>query len=266
MEYGYGCPDIQTARELLASFEQSAKENRAVQLLPNIQALRCRLALYEGDMDTAGRWMKTAPDEDREFCSLERYRYLTKVRCYLAGGEYTKAQALLEKLRYYGEQTNRPYIQMETGLLSAIAKERMGGPWQEELAAVLKEAEHYCFLRLITEEGAAVWPLLQREKKTLQEAGTMDKDWLRRLLDEAAEVARRYPLYLKKRAAAAADFGGTALTILRLQADGLSVNQIAQRLELKPDNVKYHIKENYRKLKVDSKTDALLAARSLGLL
>lgn len=258
--------DSPAARELLASFEQSVKENRAVQLLPNIQALRCRLALYEGDMDMVERWMKTAPDEDREFCSLERYRYLTKVRCYLANGAYTKAQALLEKLRYYAEQTGRPYVRMETGLLSAITKERVGGPWQEELATVLKEAERYRFLRLITEEGAAVWPLFQREKKALQEAGTLNKDWLRRLLAEAEEVARRYPLYLKKRAAVAADFKGVALTILRLQADGLSVNRIAQRLDLKPDNVKYHIKENYRKLNVDNKTDALLAARSLGLL
>ena len=258
--------DSPAARELLASFEQSVRENRAVQLLPNIQALRCRLALYEGDMDMVERWMKTAPDEDREFCVLERYRYLTKVRCYLANGEYTKAQALLEKLRYYAEQTGRPYVRMETGLLSAITKERVGGPWQEELATVLKEAERYRFLRLITEEGAAVWPLFQREKKALQEAGTLNKDWLRRLLAEAEEVARRYPLYLKKRAAVAADFKGVALTILRLQADGLSVNRIAQRLDLKPDNVKYHIKENYRKLNVDNKTDALLAARSLGIL
>ena len=258
--------DSTAARELLASFEQSVREHRAVQLLPNIQALRCRLALYEGDMDMVERWMKTAPDEDREFCVLERYRYLTKVRCYLANGEYTKAQALLEKLRYYAEQTGRPYVRMETGLLSAITKERVGGPWQEELAIVLKEVERYRFLRLITEEGAAVWPLFQREKKALQEAGTLNKDWLRRLLAEAEEVARRYPLYLKKRAAVAADFKGVALTILRLQADGLSVNRIAQRLDLKPDNVKYHIKENYRKLNVDNKTDALLAARSLGLL
>ena len=256
----------QAARELLASFEQSAKENRALQLLPNIQALRCRLALYEGNMDAVERWMKTAPNEDIEFCSLERYRYLTKVRCYLANGEYMKAQALLEKLRYYAEQTNRPYVRMETGLLSAVTKERAGGPWQEELTAVLREAESYRFLRLITEEGAAVWPLLQREKKAMQSAGTLDKDWLRRVLDEAAEVSRRYPLYLKKRAAAAADFSDTALAILRLQADGLSVNQIAQELALKPDNVKYHIKENYRKLNVDNKADALLAARSLGLL
>ena len=258
--------DSPAARELLASFEQSVKENRAVQLLPNIQALRCRLALYEGDMDIVERWMKTAPDEDREFCVLERYRYLTKVRCYLANGEYTKAQALLEKLRYYAEQTGRPYVRMETGLLSAITKERVGGPWQEELATVLKEAERYRFLRLITEEGAAVWPLFQREKKALQEAGTLNKDWLRRLLAEAEEVARRYPLYLKKRAAVAADFKGVALTILRLQADGLSLNQIAQRLDMKPFSVSYHIQENYRKLNVSRKADALIAARSLGIL
>lgn len=258
--------DIQAARELLASFEQSAKENRALQLLPNIQALRCRLALYEGNMDAVERWMKTAPDEDIEFCSLERYRYLTKVRCYLANGEYTKAQALLEKLRYYAEQTNRPYVRMETGLLSAVTKERAGGPWQEELTTVLREAESYRFLRLITEEGAAVWPLLQQEKKALQSAGTLDKDWLRRVLDEAAEVSRRYPLYLKKRAAAAADFSGTALTILRLQADGLSLNQIAKKLDMKPFSVSYHIQENYRKLNVSRKADALLAARSMGIL
>ena len=256
----------QAARELLASFEQAAREKRAFQLLPNIQALKCRMELWEGNLDGVERWMKTAPDEDVEFCSLERYRYLTKARCYLANGEYMKAQALLEKLRYYAEQTNRPYVRMETGLLSAITKERAGGPWQDELAAVLREAESYRFLRLITEEGAAVWPLLQREKKAMQSAGTLDKDWLRRMLDEAAEVSRRYPLYLKKRAAASTDFGGTALTILRLQADGLSVNRIAQRLELKPDNVKYHIKENYRKLSADNKADALLAARSLGLI
>ena len=258
--------DSTAARELLASFEQSVREHRAVQLLPNIQALRCRLTLYEGDMDTAGRWMETAPDEDREFCVLERYRYLTKVRCYLANGAYTKAQALLEKLRYYAEQTNRPYIRMETGLLSAITKERVGGPWREELAAVLKEAEHYRFLRLITEEGAAVWSLFQQEKKALREAGELDKDWLRRLLAEAEEMSRRYPLYLKKQSAAAADFGGTALTILRLQADGLTIGQIAQELGLKRDNVKYHMKENYRKLEASNKMDAMLTARKLGLL
>ena len=258
--------DIQAAGELLTSFERSVRENQALQLLPNIQALRCRLALYEGDINGVDQWMEAAPDENKEFCSLERYRYLTKVRCYLAKGEYLTAQALLEKLRYYAEKMNRPYIRMEVGLLSAIAKERMGGSWQEELSAALKEAESYRFLRLISEEAAAIWPLLHREKKALMENGSLDQDWLHRLLEETEEMARRYPLYLKKRTAALSDFSETALTILRLQADGLSLNQIAKRLEMKPFSVSYHIQENYRKLNVSRKADALLAARSLGLL
>ena len=217
-------------------------------------------------MDAVERWMENAPDENREFFSIERYRYLTKVRCYLAAGEYLTAQALLEKLRYYAEQTGRPYIRMETGLLSAVAKERMGGPWREELSAVLKEAEGYRFLRLISEEGAAAWPLLRGEKKGLLEGGELEQSWLKRLLGETEGMARRYPLYLKKRAATAADFGETALTILRLQADGLSLNQIARRLGMKSFSVSYHIQENYKKLNVTRKADALLAARSLGIL
>ena len=258
--------DIQAAGELLTSFERSVRENQALQLLPNIQALRCRLALYEGDINGVDQWMEAAPDENKEFCSLERYRYLTKVRCYLAKGEYLTAQALLEKLRYYAEKMNRPYIRMEVGLLSAIAKERMGGSWQEELSAALKEAESYRFLRLISEEAAAIWPLLHRDKKALLQNGSLDQNWLHRLLEETEEMARRYPLYLKKRTAALSDFSETALTILRLQADGLSLNQIAKRLEMKPFSVSYHIQENYRKLNVSRKADALLAARSLGLL
>lgn len=95
--------DMQAAKELLDAFEQSVRESRTVQLLPNMQALRCRLALYDRDMDSVERWLKTAPVEDKEFCSLERYRCLTKVRCYLANGEYLMAQSLLEKLRYYTE-------------------------------------------------------------------------------------------------------------------------------------------------------------------
>nr|WP_202621111.1 LuxR C-terminal-related transcriptional regulator [Pseudoflavonifractor sp. 524-17] len=257
--------DIQAARELLVSFESSVRENRAVQLLPNMQALCCRLALYEGDLDTVEQWLKTAPDE-MEFCSLERYRYLTKVRCYLAKGEYLKAQALLEKVRYYAEQTNRTYVRMETGLLSAVTKERAGGPWQEELTAVLREAGGYRFLRLISEEGAAVWTLLQKAKRELLTDEALNQEWLGRLLNETEEMSRRYPLYLKKRTAAVSDFGDTALSILRLQADGLSVNQIAERLHMKPFTVSYHIKENYRKLNVSRKADALLAARSFGLI
>lgn len=46
----------------------------------------------------------------------------------------------------------------------------------------------------------------------------------------------------------------------------MSVNRIAQELSMKPATVKYHTQENYRKLSVTGKADAVLAARSLGII
>lgn len=257
--------EIQTAAEVLASFEKGVREQGAVQLLPNIGALKCRLALYQGDREAVQTWMGQAPDEDREFCIMERYRYLTKVRCYLSLGEYLKAQALLEKLRYYAEKCKRTYVRMEVCFLSAIVKYRTGGAWKEEFLSALQEACGYHFIRLVSEEGAAVQELFAAGKSFLEKE-IPDKEWLSRLLEETGKVAVRYPVYLKREFAKAPDFCEAALSILRLQAEGKSVGKIAQELSMKESTVKYHAKENYRKLGVSGKADAVLAARNLGIL
>lgn len=258
--------DLDRAKLQLDSFEKRAIQEDALQLLPNIQALRCRLALYEGDKEIVRQWLETAPDEDREFCILERYRYLTKVRCYLSMGDNMKALALLEKLHYYTEVCKRTYIRMEAGILTAVARSRMGEEWKPDFLAALREAGSYGFLRLITEEGPAVNGLLRQVKKDCLADEQFDKDWLERLCREADAMAVRYPAYLKRQLSAPLDFSENALAILRLQAEGLSVTKIAARLNLKPETVKYHVSENYRKLGVNGKADAMLAARSLNLL
>lgn len=257
------CGDTNGAKEILSDFEAAA-EKKAQQLLPNIEALRCRIALRTGDMRSVERWMEAAPNEDGEFITMERYRYLTKVRCYISDGSYLRALSLLERLRYYAERYGRTYIRMETGILLAIVKERMGEEWQEDFLAALREAESYGFQRIISEEGAAAQPLLQKLKKECDTE--FQKEWLCGVLAETAAMARRYPRYLLRQTAEAKDFCEAALNILRLQADGLKTPQIAEVLDIKLDTVKYHIKENYRKLGVASKADAVLAARGIGLL
>lgn len=258
--------ELQTAKTVLGSFEKKVTEQGVTKLLPNIAALRCRLALRDADTELAGRWMDTAPDEEKEFYVLERYRYLTKVRCYLAEGEYLRAQMLLEKLRYYAEKCRRTYILIEVSLLSAMTKQRMGGEWKGDFLAALKQACEYHFLRLISEEGAAVQELFTQAGKVWLEKEIPDKKWLARLLEETGKIAVRYPVYLKRHQAKTTDFCDTALAILRLQAEGMSVNRIAQELSMKAATVKYHTQENYRKLGVSGKADAVLAARNLGIL
>ena len=151
-------------------------------------------------------------------------------------------------------------------LLSAIIKERLNGNWLDELLPVMRQASDLGYIRLISEEGAAINSLLQMARKECSNDPQIEQDWLRRLLTETAGMAVRYPVYLKKQLAEVPDFSQTALTILRLQADGLSVNKIAEQLNMKAVTVKYHTRENYRKLGVSGKTDAVLAARNLGIL
>lgn len=258
--------DIETAKLQLQSFEKRVQDDNVVQLLPNIEALKCRIALYEGDKAAVSRWMAEAPDENQEFYILERYRYLTKVRCYISIGDEMKALDLLEKLRYYAEQYKRTYIGMEVRLLSAIARERQEIDWKPDLMSLLYEASEYKFIRLISEEGTAVSGMLRQVKQECLEDDRIDKQWFEQLLNETGEIAVRYPIYLRRQMPSELNFSENALAVLRLQAEGLSVKQIAEQIHIKPETVKYHTKENYRKLGVSSKADAVLAARNLNIL
>ena len=56
------------------------------------------------------------------------------------------------------------------------------------------------------------------------------------------------------------------LELLELLADGLSNQDIAERLFLSPLTVKVHVRNIYSKLDVSSRTQAVARARTLGIL
>lgn len=250
------------AKELLESFRQTALQHKAEKLLPNLTAMKCRIALYQGDREAAARWMQEAPEDGQDFCTFERYRYLTKARIYLMQGKYDSAVNLLQRLLYYAEVMQRTYVRLETTLLLAIARWRMGDTgWKKEMASVLKEAESYHFIRLISREGAAVWPLLKAEGWEMADEG-----FWKQVLKETEDMALAYPAYLKERGMEDAVFSENALRILRLQAEGLSQAEIAEELGIKENTVKYHSKQTYKKLGVNSKTAAVTEARKRKLI
>ncbi len=57
-----------------------------------------------------------------------------------------------------------------------------------------------------------------------------------------------------------------ALQILRMQAKGLTVQQIAEQLGLSRAGVKYYNQETYKKLNVKGKAAAVSEARNRGLI
>lgn len=246
--------------EQLEAFRRRA-EKEAGNLLPNIDAFRCRILLYQGKYTEVMRWMETAPRETEEFATMERFRYLTKVRAYLMMGKYDPAYGLLKQLIFYAEKMKRTYISMEAGILLAVTMYRLGiEGWEEVLQKNITEAEEYHFVRLISREGAAVLKLLKKADLTWK-----DPAFRRQVLSECETMAEYYPRYLE-RTDGEIVLPENALRILRLQAEGESVKSIASKLNIAESTVKYHSKETYRKLGVNSKVAALVEAKRRGLI
>lgn len=249
------------AQDILSGFYQTAR-SEASNLLRNLEALQLRLALYEGKNAEAYQWLEKAPDENQEFNSMERYRYLTKVRVYLVLGMPEKACLLLNKLQYYAQKMHRTYISIEVCILQAVTWKRMERQeWQEKLQEAVDHAQEFQFVRLFSSEGAALWELLKQSPIRWEKEAFRD-----RVLEECRQMAEYYPAYLAGNRSDQVFLSEKALKILKLQAEGLSVEEIAHRMNLSKAGVKYYNQETYKKLGVNGKMAAVTEARNRHLI
>ena len=206
--------------------------------------------------------MKTAPDEEQEFFILERFRYLTKVRVYLAMGKKERAYNLIQMMLAYAEMMHRPYVHMECHVLLAITQYRMGSSeWKQTLQYAISKAEEYHFVRILSREGAALWELLKEEEFVWK-----DEKYKKQVLKECEMLARRYPVYLSEKQEGNVFLSDKALAILRLQSEGYSIEEIAEQMNLSKAGVKYYNQDTYKKLGVRGKAAALTEARNRRLI
>ncbi|MBQ7157896.1 MAG: hypothetical protein IJS09_00515 [Treponema sp.] len=259
----------ETALLQYTAFEKKCKEKKAVKLLPNLYALRCRIDLLLGDTSSVNVWLtEYAPDENKEIFALLRFQYLTKIRCYLQQGKLTEAFSLNEKMKWYAEHYHRTYISIECKILDAIISYRNNESetWKLYLTDALELGSKYHFIRLFSEEGNSLLPLLKKMRDELTKDPNIDRRYLLQLINETERMASIYRTYGVAVFTSRTAFSDTARNILRYQTEGLSVNEIAERLAIKPETIRYHIKQNYKKLGVKTKSQAVIAAREQHLI
>lgn len=116
-------------------------------------------------------------------------------------------------------------------------------------------------MRILTREGAALWELLKTGTVTWK-----DQAFKKQVMEECNQMAGFYPAYLKEKQEGNVILSDKALKILRLQAEGMSVENIAEQLGLSKAGVKYYNQETYKKLGVNNKTAAVAEARNRRLL
>ena len=249
------------ARELLLQFRAEAVERNITRLLPNIDAMRCRLSLLDESTFAAVWYAELAPGEGT-FFGMERYRYLTKVRCYIKHREHHAALLLLGRMLDFTRQYNRPLDMLETLILISICRYRMENEdWREHFAAALEVGAKYGYVAAFTREGAAMLPLLERYNHR-----SVQPDYWEKLLSGAVVQAGYYSEYLQPLDSLLTRLTQTETMILRLISQDKSNEEICALLNIKLPTTKTHVRNLFKKLKVSSRAGAQKAAKRLGLI
>ena len=230
----------------------------------NIDAAEVLFALYDGKISFVNEWLASnAPDEFADFNMLDLYRYMIKMRCYIATGKYASVIALAERLRPLVTAGRRHMDLCELDLLEAMslfASKNKEAAF-EALSRALKIARMHRYYRLIADEGESILHLLI---DYIKENG--ENPFLMMLAEMTRDMAIRHPLYMKTPNLKGDAFTPMEIDILSLLEQGKANEEIAEYFFISVNTVKWHIKNIYAKLGAKSATQAVWKARVAGIL
>jgi LuxR family maltose regulon positive regulatory protein len=235
-----------------------------------VEVAQVRVWLAQGDLRAASRW--AASQEDR-FGFERELAQIARARVWIAEHRPNEAIALLSHLQGTARSEGRMGRVIEILLLEALARQETGDAARaiQVLTACLALAEPEGYARVFLDEGVPMADLLEWG---LRRSGWDEPRlvaYAKCLLAASEQGTQR----MKERGPATATRGPAAmiepltereLEVLRLVAEGLSNEQIAQQLIIAIGTVKAHVHHIYGKLEVSGRVQAIARARELDLL
>lgn len=253
---------MNTAIDMMRNFRTKVIGSEDEYLLPNIDAFLVRQQLKLNKLKDVEIWFnEQAPNELEGFYILNRYCYMTKVRCYIQRQQYLEALSLIDKLEYYYKTYSRIYGQLETKIMLAITMFRTeDDKWRTVMNETLMECETYGLVRIIADEGASVYPLLEKLKPTCS------LEFYKNVFSAVKAQVRLYPDYLKPIQKTDADLSTNEIEVLKLLVRGMKNDEIANLMELSVNTIKTHLKNIYAKLQVANRSQAIKVANEMKLI
>ncbi|MBV9922296.1 MAG: hypothetical protein JOY78_15795, partial [Pseudonocardia sp.] len=242
-----------------------------------LAALRAYLAVINGDLAEAARWVRAnglAEDDEPVYLREREYRVLARLR--IAEQNPAAALAVLERWRALALTQGRTASVLRLRVLEVLAHNTAGDRTAalRALADALALAAPEGYLRVFLDEGPTI-PALLRELvvgRRLEQLGprAAPREFLHRLTDAFDRQGTRV-LPPPRRGGVAAPGLATPLStreheVLALMANGHPNRAIAEELFITVDTVKRHITHVFDKLGVSNRTQAVARARDLGLL
>lgn len=241
--------DADGAIAALADVEQEALRRGFPFRLPEIAGTQVIALIALGNLDAAGDL-------------VNRYDIpIARARVEIARGDCSAALATLSECRERFDVPGWEDERLKAVMLMALAHHVQGNT-AEALTALdeaLALAEPGGFIRLFVDEGAPMMELLVEAA-----ARGMRPAYVNRLL--AASRAGESPRQARPSQPLVDPLSERELEVLQLLAQGLSNQQIGDRLYLALSTVKGHNRNIFAKLQVARRTEAIARARDLGIL
>ncbi len=246
--------DVDGAATLLDEAEAFVRQHHFVHRMADVAAARVLLLLHQGRLAAAA-----------ELVQMHQLP-LSQARVHLAQGDPSAALTVLESWQRQVEAKGWQDEQLQVMVLQALALQAHGE--QEQAVQLLCDALAYAapegFIRTLVDEGRPMAQLLSKAEAL----GRMP-DYIRKLLavwkvEEHKSEALSYPSPPSQ--SLIEPLSRREVEVLQLIAQGLSNQEISERLVLALETVKGHNKKIFGKLQVQRRTEAVARARSIGLL
>jgi LuxR family maltose regulon positive regulatory protein len=247
---------VAEAAALLSKADQAVCRYAFTQYASDIAAARVLIMIREGDLVAAGQLAQA------------HGLPISLARVHLARGDRSAALAVLEPFRRQVEEKGQQDQRLKAMVLQALAHYANGEKDEglRSLGEALALAEPNGFVRTFIDEGSPMAGLLAEAA-----ARGIMPDYAAALLDALQDALQAGKQCDKEPSPAAGGPLVDALTrreleVLQLVAQGLSNEEIGERLFLSLSTVKGHNRKIFDKLQVQRRTEAVARARELRLL
>ena len=256
--------DLVAAWQILERAESRVPETRNPRFRVELTAARIDLWLRQGKVAAATAWFGQTLGKELPEKAFRHIIHFTQIRLLLADQRWEEARQQLDTCQVEGQVF--PRVPGESFIVDRLyAKiDTMQGKMEsalERVADLLSQTEAEGYIRLYLDEGEWMLTLLRR----LLAQGRHTR-YIHLLLGRIAKRSGEPVVTV-----ASADMArGQLLSIreyeiLQLIARGYTNQQMAEQLVVSVGTVKTHINNMFRKLAVESRTQALARARELGI-
>jgi LuxR family maltose regulon positive regulatory protein len=258
------------ADDILAEAEAIGHTSGWPRLVSTVKWERVRRSLNRGALEQALATAASARIDNRlpvgwiPFANDLEDQQLGEIRLALARSDLDDARdRIADALRLQrGRVLRKIKLQLLLAVLTARAGEEAAS--RRELRTALRLAQAGGFVRCVLDEGSEVTRMIGAEYQTLLAGGaSRELEFVELLLETAGIPLVRSAGHCRVPPQSLTDRERELLVLL---ANGTSNKDVANRLYVSENTVKFHLKNIYAKLAVTSRVRAITAAREIGII